>query len=640
MDRMKHRSIVKWLTLCGVVGLGLTLTSCYIPPDEISDGDQLTVGSNNLPFQSVAPVYTATPSPTPATHTAAPASEPTIDWDVWGATNAPASATTAGVAGVTAGIATSTIAPVNTIATITAKPTNTPGPATPTPTPASLKKGMSGTLVKNLQQRLKDLGYYTGSVDGDFGAATEAAVEEFQKANGLTVDGKAGTNTLKKLNSDTAISKKAYTASQATATPKPTAKPTATPKPTAKATATPDLSKDIYLQVGSSGKNVTTLQNRLIELGWMGGQADGEFGGATQAAVMAFQDKEGLWDDGVAGPSTLKELYSSGAAKSSAPVSSIGVSLKEGMSGPSVRALQKRLKALGYYNGTVDGDFGSGTTAAVKSFQEQNSLKADGIAGTSTLNKLYLDTTGKASSGSSSSGSSTISSTGYVTLREGDSGDAVKKLQQQLKTLGYYSGSVDGKYGSGTTQAVMTFQQMNDLRVDGVAGPATQRALYGTSTSISYATLREGDTGSAVTNLQYTLYELGYYDADVDGVYGATTKDAVRAFQMQNSITPVDGIAGNKTLQKLYSSSAIAAAASNTKFPTLQKGDKGDSVVQLQDCLVQLGYLNSRTGVYDDATVTAVKNFQRYNGLTVDGKAGEETQKKLFSDNATAYPGP
>ena len=310
------------------------------------------------------------------------------------------------------------------------------------------------------------------------------------------------------------------------------------------------------------------------------------------------------------------------------------------MSGSSVRALQKRLKALGYYSGTVDGDFGSGTTTAVKSFQEQNGLKADGIAGTSTLNKLYLDTTGKANSGSSSTGSSTISSTGYVTLREGDSGDAVKKLQQQLKKLGYYSGSVDGKFGSGTTQSVKTFQQMNDLRVDGVAGPATQRALYGTSTSISYATLREGDTGSAVTNLQYTLYELGYYDADVDGVYGATTKDAVRAFQMRNNLSPVDGIAGNKTLQKLYSSSAVAAAASNTEFNTLQKGDKGDIVVQLQDCLVQLNYMSVKTGVYDDATVEAVKNFQRYNGLTVDGKAGAETQKKLFSDSAVAYPGP
>ena len=628
MDHMKHRSIVKWLTLCGVVGLGLTLTSCYIPPDEISDGNQLTVGSNNLPFQSVAPVYTATPSPTPATNTTVPGSEPTIDWDVWGSTNTPS--TTGSGAVSTAGV--STTVPLNTIATITAKPTNTPGPATPTPTPSSLKKGMSGTLVKTLQQRLKELGYYTGSVDGDFGEGTETAVEEFQKANGLTVDGKAGTKTLNKLNSDTAISKKAYTASHATA------RPTNTPKPTAKATATPNLSKDIYLEVGSSGKNVTTLQKRLIELGWMGGQADGEFGGATQAAVIAFQDKSGLWDDGVAGPSTLAKLYSSSAAKSSSPVSSIGVSLKEGMSGSSVRALQKRLKALGYYTGSVDGSFGSATTTAVKAFQTQNGLKADGIAGTSTLNKLYLDTASKASSGSSSSG--TISSTGYVTLREGDSGSGVKKLQQQLKKLGYYSGSVDGKYGSGTTQAIKTFQQMNDLRVDGIAGPATQRALYGTSTSISYATLREGDTGSAVKNLQYTLYELGYYDADVDGVYGSTTKDAVRAFQIRNDLSPVDGIAGNKTQQKLYSSSAVAAAASNSSYKTLEKGDKGDLVVQLQDCLVQLGYMSTKTGVYDDTTVAAVKNFQRYNGLTVDGKAGQETQKKLYSDYAVAYPGP
>ncbi|MGN0779815.1 MAG: peptidoglycan-binding protein [Aristaeellaceae bacterium] len=643
---MKHRSIVKWLTLCGVIGLGLTLTSCYIPPDEISTGDQLTVGSNNLPFQPVATTPIVTATPTPALNTTVPGSQPTIDWDVWGTTNAP-STTTAGTSG-TITVTTSTAKPVNTIATITAKPTNTPAPATSTPTPSSLKRGMSGQLVRDLQKRLKELGYYTGSVDGDFGAATEAAVQEFQQANGLTVDGKAGTNTLNKLNSSTAVSKKTYTASQATAkptaTPKPTTKPTATPKPTAKVTATPkptatpDLSRDIYLRVGSSGKNVTTLQKRLIELGWMGGTADGEFGGATQAAVMAFQSKSGLWNDGVAGPDTLAKLYSSSASKSSAPVSSIGVSLKEGMNGDSVRALQKRLKALNYYAGTVDGDFGSATTAAVKNFQAQNGLTADGVAGTATLNKLYLDTTDKASSTPGTS--DTISSTGYVTLREGDSGTAVRKLQQQLKTLGYYSGSVDSKYGSGTTAAVKAFQQANDLRVDGVAGPATQRALYGTSTSITYATLREGDTGSAVTNLQYTLYELDYYDGEIDGVYGDTTKDAVRAFQIQNNLSPVDGVAGNKTLQRLYSSSAIAASTNTTKFTTLEKGDKGESVVQLQDVLKKLGYLSTITGVYDSDTVTAVKNFQRYNGLTVDGKAGEATQQKLYSSSAVAYPGP
>ena len=344
--------------------------------------------------------------------------------------------------------------------------------------------------------------------------------------------------------------------------------------------------------------------------------------------------------DGKAGPDTLSKLYSSSAPKSSSPVSSTGESLREGDNGDAVRTLQQRLKTLGYYTGSVDGDYGSGTVAAVKAFQRAYDIKEDGIAGTNTLNALYSQdapSAGSGSSGSSSGSSSDVSSTGYVTLREGDKNSNVKKLQQALKNLGYYSGSVDGSYGSGTVAAVEAFQKMNDLRVDGVAGPATQRVLYGTSSSITYATLREGDEGSAVTNLQYTLYELGYYDGKVDGVYGATTRDAVRAFQSRNKVEPVDGVAGNKTLQKLYSSSAVSATAAGTEFATLREGDKGNSVVEMQDCLKQLGYLSEITGVYDTATTAAVKAFQTKNGLSVDGVAGSETLKTLYSDSAKPY---
>ncbi|MBQ8653369.1 MAG: peptidoglycan-binding protein, partial [Clostridia bacterium] len=484
------------------------------------------------------------------------------------------------------------------------------------------------------QQRLKDLGYYTGSVDGDFGNGTETAVKEFQKANGLSVDGKAGKNTLNKLYSDSAISKRSYEASQKTATPKPTTK--ATKKPTA--TATPNLSKDYYLEVGSSGSKVRTLQNRLIELGWLAGQADGEFGGATEYALKAFQAREGLWNDGVAGPDTLEELYSNKAAKTSTVQSSVGVTLKSGMEGASVRALQKRLKSLGYYDGSVDGSYGAETIAAVKTFQAHNGLSDDGRAGTSTLNKIYSDSANKYSSAGSAAGSGTVSSTGYITLREGDDSDAVRKLQRKLKDLGYYTGSVDGDYGSATTNAVKVFQQMNDLRVDGIAGPQTQRVLYGTSASISYSALTEGDEGSAVTNLQYTLYELGYYDGSIDGIYGQTTKDAVRAFQIRNDLS-VDGKAGSQTLKRMYSSSAVPAQASYD-YVTLEKGDRGEAVISLQQVLKNLGYLSEKTGLYDNATVEAVKSFQRYNGLSVDGKAGAETQAKLYSDSAVAYPGP
>ena len=71
------------------------------------------------------------------------------------------------------------------------------------------KKGDKGDAVKKVQKRLKELGYLTASVDGDFGDATKNAVKSFQKNNGLTTDGVVGKKTLEKLNSSKA--KKAST---------------------------------------------------------------------------------------------------------------------------------------------------------------------------------------------------------------------------------------------------------------------------------------------------------------------------------------------------------------------------------------------------------------------------------------------
>ena len=206
----------------------------------------------------------------------------------------------------------------------------------------------------------------------------------------------------------------------------------------------------------------------------------------------------------------------------------------------------------------------------------------------------------------------------------------MKKLQERLKKLGYYNGPIDGRYGEGTAAAVMAFQLRNNLTVDGKAGPATQRALYGSGTAISYSALREGEEGAAVKNLQYTLYELGYYDGKIDGEYGQTTSDAVRAFQIQNKLNPVDGVAGSGTLARLYSSEALPATAASVDYDTARPGDRGEMVVESQDCLVQLGYLDRITGTYDDETVEAVKAFQRKNGLTADGVAGERTLVILF----------
>ena len=61
---------------------------------------------------------------------------------------------------------------------------------------AVVKQGSKGTTVKTIQQKLKNWGYYTGAVDGIFGAKTTAAVKSFQKKNGLVADGIVGAKTL------------------------------------------------------------------------------------------------------------------------------------------------------------------------------------------------------------------------------------------------------------------------------------------------------------------------------------------------------------------------------------------------------------------------------------------------------------
>ena len=656
---------VKTGLLCMAVCLCFILTGCYIAPDDVNNGGGGDTTANNLPFNTLAPTPTvavtpdtvvietqnvfgntaapggaggnqATPTPTPAGGTAG--------WNDWGtvqntdsgnqgtATPVPSSGTFQ--------VITPTPAPggQETIAVVTEGPTKTPVAMTPSPTPASLQQGFKGSdEVRALQKRLKELGYYSGSADGDFGPATEKAVRAFQKANGLSVDGKAGAKTLEKLNSKSAVSAKQ---ANATATPKPgakaTAKATATPRPT----ATPNLSRDYYLTIGSKGNKVTTLQRRLVELGWLSGPVTGEFDAATEAAVYAFQEKtKGLWTDGIAGPDTLRALYSADAARTKTAVAGTGETLENGSKGEAVKKLQQKLKDLGYLSGSVDGSFGVATEAAVIAFQKNNNLTADGKAGSATLSKLYSGSAVKASGTAAKISTSTanqgggdtrdIASTGYTTLADGDKGDQVKKLQQRLKDLGYYTGSVDGSFGEGTQAAVMAFQLRNGLTVDGKAGPATQRVLYGTSSAISYSALQMGDEGSAVRNLQYTLYELGYYDGSIDGKFGQTTSDAVRAFQIQNKLS-VDGKAGPETLKKMYSQDARSATAAQTTYESVRPGARGNEVVEIQECLEQMGYLDEVTGEYDAKTEAAVKAFQKANHLTADGIAGNQTLMILF----------
>ena len=316
---------------------------------------------------------------------------------------------------------------------------------------------------------------------------------------------------------------------------------------------------------------------------------------------------------------------------SSSSSSSSATRLEKGSTGSAVKDLQTKLKKLGYYDAYVDGDYGDTTVAAVKAFQKKYNLTADGIAGKETLRKL--DSVYKNANSDKDDDS----------LRMGDSGSAVKDLQTKLKKLGYYSGTVDSTFGSGTYTAVRAFQKKYNLTADGVAGSETLKKLDSVYKNADSAkddgSLRKGATGSAVKDLQTKLKKLGFYNASIDGDYGDTTVAAVKAFQKKYNLT-ADGVAGSETLKKLDNAYKNADSNTSTDDDSLRKGATGTAVKTLQTNLKKLGFYTAYVdGSFGSTTESAVKAFQKKYGLTADGVAGSATLKKIESAVASASSG-
>jgi len=156
-------------------------------------------------------------------------------------------------------------------------------------------------------------------------------------------------------------------------------------------------------------------------------------------------------------------------------------------------------------------------------------------------------------------------------------------------------------------------------------------------------TLRRGDRGPAVVQLQNGLNNVGGYGLRVDGVFGANTEQAVRHFQ-SNAGLKVDGLVGANTRAALglpvrvpavtHAAPATPAAAPPRPAATpparrpatsFGRGARGDRVSIVQLALSTLGYNLSIDGIFGPATERAVMHFQRDNGLAVDGLVGPRT---------------
>ncbi|MBD2494552.1 peptidoglycan-binding protein [Nostoc sp. FACHB-280] len=186
------------------------------------------------------------------------------------------------------GIATPAVVKPKPAVTKTTQKKSSP-PSSQTSSQVSLQRGDLSYEVMAIQRKLQAAGYFDQPVTGDFNAATEAAVMQFQKAHGLVSNGIVDQRTLTVLESGASIK---------TTTPPQPAKPVVVNSPKLQ----PNTS---MLRRGDISADVKSIQQQLQASGYLKQSITGSFDAATEAAVLKFQKEHGLIADGIVGPKTL-----------------------------------------------------------------------------------------------------------------------------------------------------------------------------------------------------------------------------------------------------------------------------------------------------------------------------------------------
>jgi peptidoglycan-binding domain 1 (fragment) len=282
--------------------------------------------------------------------------------------------------------------------------------------PVNLTVGVINSVVKDLQQRLMNLGYMEADEPTTYyGDATSKAVQYFQRQTGRTMDGITGVDTWDALMSESA------------------------PHYAAK--------------LGFQGDDITKIQYRLYNLGYLteSRQINGTFDQDTETAVKKLQEVNKLSIDGTVGQATNDLLYSD-------EVKANIIALGE--QSDIVKKYQNRLIALGYLSGEADGNFGLSTQNAIRAFQSRNDQVVDGYLGPDTRNLMDSDNAKP------------------FGMRLGEQSDDVKNMQNLLVKYGYLSrDKASGYFGELTKEAVVAFQSVNGLGTDGTVGAKTLQLL-------------------------------------------------------------------------------------------------------------------------------------------------------------------
>lgn len=381
----------------------------------------------------------------------------------------------------------------------TAEPEATPVPELPACIPVNNGSydAEGETAIAEIQQRLIDLNYLFDVADGVFGNNSVNAVTEFQAANGLPEYGIVDEQTYYALFSANVI-----------AAPEPTPTP---------------------MGYGSSGENVTLVQDKLAMWGFLAFEPDGAYGEGTQTGVKNFQQY--LYDHGetlatevvplllgagetptpeptaeptpepTPAPTAEPEAYSSTVPTAEPTLPGnlpVVIGSRDSETDTAVQTIQQRLIDLGYLNDVADGAFGANSSDAVSRFQSDAGIAQSGTVDETTWRALF------SASAAAVTPAPTLEPTptpyapsgvvddellAYLTdgrfdiyrqdVRNGDQNDEAFRIQRRLACLDYmYTSACDGAFGDVTELALKYFQKRNNLPETGVADEATQKVLF------------------------------------------------------------------------------------------------------------------------------------------------------------------
>ncbi len=327
-----------------------------------------------------------------------------------------------------------------------------------------LQRGSTGTIVKEVQNRLTELGFYTGPISGNFMNQTQTATKAFQTHNGLTSDGVIGEDTWNALFNDANVV-------TAASTPRPTPEPTPVPY-----AMTVDVKNQVTTVYGrdEQGNYTNIVRQMICSTGTKSNPSDlGDWTLDGRTARWCYFPKWGshaqYWTR------INKSIAFHSVIYNSVNTMDLSVGSYKAL---GTRASHGCIRLLVSDAKWVYENVGKGTIVTIRDDLPADEELAKSLQPPALNRSNMLPQSTPEPTPAPSYVSGTLPNDMSKTLKAGSSGEEVYYLQMKLKELGYYTGSVTGSFYSGTKAAVQAFQKDHGLQADGVAGPNTLKKIY------------------------------------------------------------------------------------------------------------------------------------------------------------------